>query len=205
MLRKMNSGKQRSFRHLYRIACLAAFVVIISGFAVVVAQQPRTEQLTAPPPMKCISREERAQLDEAKDPKSRTRAAIDLAEEHLSSAERLTSEKKYRDAAEELGHYLAFIGDTLDFLSHLDPGKKQIRDLYRHLDIALRTQIPHLALMRRSTPSEYAANIKDAEEYARNARSEALEFLVEEPLAIDVGANDPARSPDTPGGRSHPR
>ena len=63
----------------------------------------------------------------------------------------------------------------MHFLAGLDSAKGKTRDLYLHLDIALRTHIPRLAVMRRSTPAEYAVDIKSAEEHARETRTEALE------------------------------
>ena len=138
-------------------------------------QQPRSPQLPVPPPMKFISREERAQLDAAKDPKAHTRTAIDLAGGRLARAEQLTSQKKYVAASQELGCYQALIDDTMHFLAGMDSDKGKTRDLYRHLDIALRAHIPRLAVMRRSTPAEYAGDIKSAEEHARETRTEALE------------------------------
>jgi hypothetical protein len=53
--------------------------------------------------------------------------------------------------------------------------KGSTRDLYRHFEIALRAHIPRLAVMRRSTPAAYAGNLKAAEEYVRDARSDALD------------------------------
>lgn len=137
--------------------------------------QPHSPQMPAPPPMKFISRDERAQLDGVTDPKAHTRLAIDLASDHLTQAEQFTVQKKYEAAAEELGRYLGLIDWTLRFLSGLNSDKGKTRDLYRHLDITLRGHIPRLAVMRRSTPVEYAINLKAAEDYVRTARSDALD------------------------------
>jgi len=125
--------------------------------------------------MRFVSRAEREQLNAARDPKARVRTTIDLAADHLTHAENLTSEKKFARASEELGGYLGLIDDALGFIGDLVRDKGSTRDLYRHLDIALRAQIPRIAVMRRSTPAEYAANLKAVEEYARATRAEALE------------------------------
>jgi hypothetical protein len=138
-------------------------------------QQPHSPQLPVPPPMKFISRDERARLDANSDPKARTRAAIDLAEQRLARAEEFTLARRYEAASQQLGCYLALVDDTMYFLSRLNSDKGKTRDLYRYLDIALRAHIPRLAVLRRSTPAEYAVNIKIAEEFARNTRTEALE------------------------------
>ena len=140
-----------------------------------IAQQPRSSKIPAPPPMRFIPREERAKLNEARDPKLRMRTAIDLASDHLTRIEDLTQQKKFDRGSEELGNYLALIDDMRQFLSSLNRDKNSTRDLYRHLDIALRGDVLRLEVIRRSTPVDYAENLKAAEEYARNARSEALE------------------------------
>ena len=57
----------------------------------------------------------------------------------------------------------------------MNPSKNSTRDLYKHFDIALRRLPPRLAVMRRSTPADYAGNLKAAEEYTRETRSEVLD------------------------------
>ncbi len=138
-------------------------------------QQPRSPRLPAPPPMRFVSRAEREQLNAARDPKARVRTTIDLAGDHLTQAESYTSEKKFVQASEELGGYLGLIDNAVGFIGKLSRDKSSTRDLYRHLDIALRAHIPRIAVMRRSTPAEYAGNLKAVEEYARDTRAEALE------------------------------
>ena len=138
-------------------------------------QQPRSPQMPAPPPMRVVSRLERDQLAAARDPKSRVRTTIELAADHLTRAESLTSQKNFAQASEELGGYLGLIDDAVKFIGGLVRDKGSTRDLYRHLDIALRTHIPRIAVMRRSTPAEYAPSLKAAEEHARDTRADALE------------------------------
>lgn len=125
--------------------------------------------------MRFIPRAERAQLDNARDPKARVRTAIELALGHLTQSDELTKQRKFESALEQLGNYLGLIDDMRQFLSSLDRNKNSTRDLYRYLDIALRGDVLRLEVIRRSTPVDYAGNFKVAEDYARNARSEALE------------------------------
>jgi hypothetical protein len=177
--RRSNLSVQQALTNLARrgavILTFPLVALLCSLCASAQVQQPRSMQLPVPPPMKFISREERAQLDATKDPKTHTHTAIDLAGGRLARAEQFTSQKKYVAASQELGCYLALIDDTMHFLASMDSAKGKTRDLYRHLDIALRAHIPRLAVMRRSTPSEYAVDIKSAEEHARETRTEALE------------------------------
>jgi len=140
-----------------------------------IGQQPRSAQLPAPPPMRFVTRADRSQLNATKESKARVRLTMDLAAEQLSRMEGLTAEKKFDEASEALGNYLGLIEDVKAFLGGLVQDKNATRDLYRHLDISLRAQIPRLAVLRRATPSDYAIHIKAAEEFIRDTRSEALE------------------------------
>jgi len=128
-----------------------------------------------PPPMRVVSRLERDQLNAARDPKARVRTTIDLAADHLTRAENFTSERRFVPASEELGGYLGLIDNAVGYIGGLVREKGSTRDLYKHLDIALRAHIPRIAVMRRSTPAEYAANLKAVEEYARETRADVLE------------------------------
>jgi len=163
-------------RRAATILALAIVGVMSSSFALA-QPQPRSSQLPAPPSMKYISRGERADLDGIRDSKARTRRAIDLATGHLGRAEEFTNQSKFAMASEEFGCYLALVEDTLSFIGTMNADKGKTRDLYRYLDLALRAHIPRLAVMRRTTPVEYAANIRDAEERARDARTRALDFF----------------------------
>ena len=138
------------------------------------AQQPRSPQLPAPPPMRVVSREERSQLN-ARDPKARLRTSVDLAAIRLTRMEEFTSLRKFDQAAEELGGYLGLLDNVRAYLGSMNRDKGSTRDLYRHFEIALRAHIPRLAVMRRTTPAAYAGNLKAAEEYVREARSDALD------------------------------
>lgn len=140
-----------------------------------VSAQPLTPQLPTPPPMRFIAREDKSQLLTTRDAKSRVKLTIELADARLVHIESLTSQKDFEKASEALGTYLGLIEDVMRFIGGMPREKTSTRDLYRRLDIALRAQIPRLAVMRRDTPSDYAIHLKTAEEFARNTRTEALE------------------------------
>lgn len=136
--------------------------------------QPQPTPLTAPPPLKLITREERAQLDQAKDTKQRLRLTIELAGAHLTRAEQLTAQAEYDGASAEVGMYHALIENALEVLSSLKQDKDKTRDLYKRLELALRADGPRLTSMRRITPLEFAVWIKKVEDFARAGRTEAL-------------------------------
>jgi hypothetical protein len=168
------------------------------------AQQPRSPQLPAPPPMRVVSRDERSQLTAARDPKARLRTSIDLAALRLTRTEEFTSAKKFDQASEVLGGYLGLIDNVRGYLGSMDRDKGSTRDLYRHLEIALRAHIPRLAVMRRSTPAAYAGNLKAAEEYIRDARSDALDsFYGHSVLREDPVVKKP-EAPRDPEGAKRP-
>jgi len=162
------------------------------------AQQPRAPSLPAPPPMRLVSRAEHSELAAASNPKSRLRATINFAEQHLSRAEMLTDQKKFDEASVELGDYLGLIGDLRDFLMSLNADKGSTRDLFRHMEIAIRAHVPRLAIMRRTTPSEYAIHIKDAEDYIKDTRSAALDsFYGHSVLRDEPAEKTPAAEPQS--------
>ena len=125
--------------------------------------------------MHFVSKAERSQLDEKRDPKERLRATLALALERLNRAEKTTNERNYDEALAELGGYLGLIGDLRDFIARLDQNKGSTRDLYRHFEMEVRKHIPHLGMIQRTTPAAYVRNIKEASEFIKDTIAEALD------------------------------
>ena len=132
------------------------------------------QQLTAPPPLRIISKDERAKLEATDDPKSRLKQTIELADAHLAKAQEHTDQHDYDGAAKEVGQYGALLEDVLAFLRPMSPERTKTRDLYKRLELALRAHGPRLTALRRTTPLEYAVWIKQVEDFARGGRTEAL-------------------------------
>jgi hypothetical protein len=180
---------------------LLAQVITTCGLATCALGQPtQGPRMPAPPPMRFVSRTERSQLDAAKDPKSRLRSTIKLSEERLIRAENLTGQKAYEEASIELGGYLGLIGDLRAFIATLERDKGSTRDMYKHLEIAVRQHIPRLAVLRRSTPASYALHLKDAEEYIKDTRAEALDSfyghsVLREATPTPKASPDPIKRP----------
>lgn len=135
---------------------------------------PQPTPLTAPPPLKVIPKEERAQLDQTKDQKDRLKVTLELAVVHLTRAEQLTMQTEYEKAQDEVGTYHALIENSLQVLGSLKQDSGKTRDLYKRLELALRAHGPRLTAMRRVTPIEFAVWIKKVEDFARDGRTEAL-------------------------------
>ena len=153
---------------------LLAIAFVCVPYANAQDAQPSPTPLTAPPPIKVISKQERAQIDQAGDSKGRLKLTIDLGAAHLTRAEELTTQGNFDAAATEVGSYHALIEDALDFLATMKRDSNKTRDHYKRLELALRAHGPRLTTMRRTTPLEYAVWIKKVEEFARDGRTEAL-------------------------------
>src|SRR5436190_18666253 len=166
------------------------------------AQQPQMPRMPAPPPLRLVSRSERSQLDEARDAKARLHATITLAEDHLTHAESLTGLKKFDEASAEVGSYLGLIGDLRDYISKLNHDKTSTRDLCRHFEWDVRLHIPRLAVMRRDTPAAYSLYIKDAEEFVKDTRAEALDSFYGHSVLREP---EPAKTPDAAGAKESPQ
>ena len=136
--------------------------------------QPQPTPLTAPPPFKMIVKEERAEMEQAKDSQKRLKLTIEFASAHLTRAEQHTGREDYEAASAEVGMYHALMESALQFLSTFKRDSNKTRDLYKRLELALRADGPRLTAMRRITPLEFAVWIKQVEDFARNGRTEAL-------------------------------
>ena len=163
---------QRAFT-LSATVLLLAFVCLPSAHAQPGAQ-PSPTPLTAPPPLKLITKEDKAQLDQTKDAKQKLRLTIELCSGHLTRAEQLTNDGNYDAASAEVGSYHALIENSLEELAALKRDSNKTRDLYKRLELALRADGPRLTAMRRITPLEFAVWIKKVEDFARAGRTEAL-------------------------------
>lgn len=161
-------------KHRFSILAFAISFLVLCVPVVSAQETPVVQQPSAPPPVKMITKEDRARIDAAKDSKARLRITIELAEGHLTDAEQRSSQEDYDAASASLGQYRALIEDALSFLGSLSRDHNKTRDLYKRLELALRAQGARLTAVRRNTPLEYAVWIKDLEEFARKGRTDAL-------------------------------
>src|SRR2546423_2817503 len=160
---------------LKQISSALPFLTILFLFSGNAQAQPSSQELPAPPPMRFLSRDDRSQLAASTDAKARIRLTIELADQHLAQMEELTSHKMFDEASATLGNYMGLIQDVMHFVADMPQDKNSTRDLYRRLDIALRAQLPRLAVMRPATPSDYSIYLKAAAEFVRNTRTETLD------------------------------
>src|SRR6185295_2421424 len=128
------------------------FLFVALFVSTVNAQETRALDQTAPPPAKTIKREERNQINQAKDEKARIKLTIELAEAHLVNVEANTSQQQFEPAASEAGMYWALFEDALAFMKTVDRKGNRRRDLYKRLELTLRAHGPRWSTIRRSTP-----------------------------------------------------
>ena len=178
---------------------LMAFVFLPSAYAQ--DAQPSPTPLMAPPPFKMIVKEERMQIElHNKDASKRLKLTIEFAVAHLTVAEQHTAQGSFEAASTEVGMYHALIENAAEFMSTFKRDSNKTRDLYKRLELALRSHGPRLTAMRRTTPLEFAVWIKQVEDYARRLRTEALNSfyghtVVSEPKKTDKSNEKPKETP----------
>lgn len=195
----MNANSKR--RH---ISVLQALSLVFIYAAVCLAQEPQVSGINAPPPLKTIPKEERTQIESA-DPKQRVRLTIEFSTQHLGLAERYTEQASYEKASAEVGCYHALIENVLKFLASQKRDSNKTRDLYKRLELALREQGPRLTAMRRTTPLEFAIWIKNAEDFAREGRTEALNSFYGRTVVHDGQSSDEDKRAAKPKDESAPK
>jgi hypothetical protein len=183
----MLSSLAKNFRVVVGLLPVVAVALLISAEAR--AQVTMGTPLPAPPPLRLVPRDDRAQLDAARDVKARMRLSVELAEARLARAEQMTSSQQFEAASRELGIYQGILDDALRFLK-VQKEQKKLREAYKRFEITLRAHGSRLETMRRTTPSEYAFNIKTITDYTKTLRGEALNGFYGDTVIRD-DANEP--------------
>ncbi len=120
--------------------------------------------------------------------------SLELAESHLQRAEALTAKDQFDNAGTELGNYRGLIEDALHFLISTNTSN---RDLYRRLELTLRTHSIRIEAIRRATPAEYAVNVKAIGEQMRKARTAALNAFYGDIVVREDSGENKEPSPNT--------
>jgi hypothetical protein len=165
----MDIKAQRDFARVVR-----ALLLVFIFAPVVMGQDPQITQVNAPPPFKAIPKQERTEIEQTTDSGKRLRLTIQFADSRLTLAEKYTSQQNYEAASVEVGIYHALLQNALNYMSGMKRDSNRTRDLYKRLELILRQQGPRLTTIRRITPIEFAVWIKEAEDFAREGRTEAL-------------------------------
>lgn len=134
-------------------------------------QQPRED---GPPPMRYLPVELRGRLDAERDPKARARLGMVIAEECLDRAAQLVDQDQFVAATGQIGVYQAVVDDTIDYLHRPGRAGNKLRDIYKRVEITLRTHVTRLETIRRGLPSQHAVYLKEAIDFVRDNRDRAL-------------------------------
>ena len=167
-----------------------AFVPAVNAQDVQPVATPLPTPLTAPPPFKMIVKDERSAIELQRDSSKRLKLTIEYATGHLLRAEQHTTREDYEAASAEVGMYHALIESALTFLSTFKRDSNKTRDLYKRLELALRSDGPRLTAMRRTTPLEFAVWIKQVEDFARDGRTQALNSFYGHTVVRDKTVTD---------------
>ena len=150
-------------------------IIMILGSMPAFAQPDDVE--LAPPPLRVLEKSHKEQLDREKDVGSRTKLSLKLMEGNLTEAEVHSSNQRHDDMLRELGHFLALMDDSLEFLSRSNKGGGKVLDNFKRLEIGLRKFIPRLEVVRRDLPLRYEDYVRKLMIRIREARSKATEPL----------------------------
>jgi hypothetical protein len=124
------------------------------------AAYPQDPGDIAPPPIKMLSKSEKADLTAKTEPKQRTTLALDLMNRRLSSAEKFRTDENYSLMYAELGGFHALMDDTIQFLLKANTREgKQLNSL-KKFEIGLRSYVPRLEAVRRDLPSNFDPYLK---------------------------------------------
>jgi hypothetical protein len=136
-------------------------------------QAPRED---GPPPLRYIPPDVRQQLDDAKDMKTRARLSMELAEERLNRSAQFADQDRFLAATAEIGIYEAIVEDSIRTLHASNKGKagNKLRDIFKRVEISLRSHVTRLESIRRTLPERHAVYLKDAIDFVRDRRDEAL-------------------------------
>jgi hypothetical protein len=128
----------------------------------------------APPPIKMLSKTEKADLAAKTEPKQRTTLALQLMDARLKSAEKFRTDENYSLMYAELGGFHALLDNTLDFLLKASSNEgKQLNNL-KKFEIGLRSYIPRIETIRRDVPSNWDPYLKTLLKNIDSAREKAM-------------------------------
>lgn len=151
---------------------LLLMIVCVGLFAAATPAQGPDD--AAPPPIKMLSKSEKAELGAKTEPKQRTALALQLMDTRLRSAEKFRTDENYSLMYAELGGFHALLDNTLDFLLKASANEgKQLNNL-KKFEIGLRTYIPRIETIRRDLPSNFDPYLKTLLKNIDSAREKAM-------------------------------
>jgi hypothetical protein len=178
---------------LLALFMLASFVAQAQPQAAATPQQ----QDDAAPPMRHLPDAVRKQLDDAHDLKSRTRLSLELADASITRATEHATAERFEQATSELGIYEAIVEDSIRFVQRSGKVTNKQRDLFKRIEMALRSHVPRLETIRRTLPAAHAVYVKTTIEFVRDQRDRALNAFYDDTVIPDASpSKDKSPSPE---------
>ena len=146
----------------------------------VAARAQTVEPADTAPPKKYVPAALKSQLAATKSVKDRVKLTLTLLDERLQAADGYTSSENFSAAGNELGIYQALVDDVIHFLRFSGSDNNRTRDLFKRVELALRSHVIRLETIRRVTPSEEAVHIRSCIEFVREARGRALDAFYDD-------------------------
>jgi hypothetical protein len=147
---------------------------------------PQTQDDTAAPPMRHLPDAMRKQLEDAHDLKSRTHLSLELADASITRATEHASAERFEQATSELGIYEAIVEDSIRFVQNSGKVTNKQRDLFKRIEMALRSHVPRLETIRRSLPAAHAVYVKFTIDFVRDQRDRALNAFYDDTVIPDA-------------------
>ncbi len=188
---KYNVGLENNFscRQKSIVMCVLLFTFSFCFAVPLFAQED--QQVTAPPPLKTISKEEKTQLVAQPDVKKHTKLALELMSARLTNAENFNNQQQYTQMFDELGGFHALVDGTLSYLSSHDTDSGKVLNNFKRLEMSLRQFTPRLELIRRDLPIKYEFYVRSLIIYLRKARTKAVEPLFDNSIVSDIDVKKP--------------
>lgn len=145
-----------------------------AAFAQDAEQQTQQQRDNGPPPLRYMPGDVRSRLEAARDMKARARLSMEIAEERLALAAQHADADRFEAATGEIGVYEAVVEDTLRTLHASGRVNNKLRDVFKRVEITLRSHVTRLESIRRALPERHAVYLKDAIDFVRDRRDQAL-------------------------------
>jgi len=127
-----------------------------------------------PPPLKMMSKTEKAELATKTEPKERVNLALQFMESRLKSAEKDRIDENYSVMYAELGGFDAIMDSTLDYLLHANANEGRRLNSLKKFEIGLREFVPRIEGIRRDSPLNFEPYLKSLLKYISDAREKAI-------------------------------
>jgi len=160
-------------RHAVMLLSFSLFIITCSLIAV----SAQDDNDSVPPPVKVISKEDRAKLDAVADLKVRTKLAVDMLKLRVDAVEKLGAKEDFDGVFSELGKFRGLLDYTIGYLQKQDAKQNKTLDNYKRLELFLRSAAPRLEVIRRDLPLRYDEYVREFQIYIRDARRKVIEPL----------------------------